>query len=148
MPSNGSRGADTIPEEMEFLIFSAADMKMAVDTVQVDSILKPEQAAQQGVSFCRLHEIAGLEKESSSAFSAVILSRNEDQDRVNGLAVDRLEAIITVPIRAIQPMPETLSGFAGPHMFWGLVLHENKVVLLIDLYRLKDRKSCKAVPTA
>ncbi len=146
--TSGSRGADTIPEEMELLMFSAADMNMAVDTVQVDSILKPEQAEQQGVSICRLDEMAGLEKETSSAPSTVILFRNEEQDRVYGLGVERLDAIITVPIRAIQPMPEALSSFAGPRMFWGLVLHEDKVVLLIDLYRLKDRKSCKAVPTA
>lgn len=143
-----SGGADKIPEEMELLMFSAADMKMAVDTVQVDSILKPEQAEQQGVSFCRLNEIAGLEKETSSALSRVILFKNEEQDRVYGLGVERLDAIITVPIRAIQPMPSALSCFAGPRMFWGLVLHENKAVLLIDLYRLRDRKSCKAVPAA
>jgi len=133
---------------MDLLLFRAADIDIAVDTVQVDSILRLEQADQHKGPFCTLNEILGLEQGASSACSSVILFKDGNREETCGLKVDRLEAIIAVPIRAIQPIPEPLAYFAGPRIFWGVLLRGDRVVLLIDLYRLKGLKSCSAVPTA
>lgn len=135
-----------LPAEMEFLIFSAAGIKMAVDTGQVDCIMGFHQAEQQGVSSFGLSEILGLANETAPEPSTVILYRNGSG--VCGLGIDRLDEIASVPIETIQPLPQPLSYFAGPRIFWGVVLRGNDAVLLIDLYRLKSLKPCEAVPTA
>lgn len=140
--------ADNIPTEMDLLMFRAADINMAVDTVQVDSIVRCEQEEQYEGAFCTLNELLGLGKETSSVCSSVILFKNGNGEETYGLRVNGLEAIITVPLKAIQPIPEPLAYFAGPRMFWGVLLQGDRVVLLIDLYRLKGLKSYKAVPTA
>ncbi len=137
---------DGLPEEMDLLMFNSAGVTMAIDTVQVDCIMSSEQAEQNGIEALPLNEILGIRKATSPAPSTVILYKNGVE--AYGLGVNGLEAIIAVPIGTIQPMPEPLSYFAGTQMFWGLVLRGNKVVLLIDLYRLKGLKSCKAAPTA
>jgi len=128
-------------------MFRAADISMAIDTMQVDSVVRFEQEDQHESSYSTLNEILGLEK-GISACSSVILFRKGTGGETYGLRVDGLEAIITVPLRAIQPIPEPLAYFAGPRMFWGVLLQGDRVVLLIDLYRLKGLKSCEAAATA
>lgn len=135
-----------LPEEMELLMFNSAGTKMAIDTVQVDCIMSIQRAEQHGIEARPLSEILGLANETSPASSTVILFKNEVE--TYGLGVDRLDEITAVPIGTIQPIPELLSYFAGPRMFWGVVLRGNEVVLLIDLYRLKGLKPCKAALTA
>ncbi|MDP2157352.1 MAG: chemotaxis protein CheW [Nitrospirota bacterium] len=134
------------PSEIDLLMFNSTGVTMAVDTGQVDCIMNPEQAEQHGISFFTLNEILGLQKEPAPAASIVMLYKHEG--KAYGLGVDRLDAIIAVSTRAIQPIPEPLSYFEGPRLFWGAVLHGNNVVLLVDLYRLKGRKSYKAAPSA
>jgi len=137
---------DRLPAEIDLLMFNAAGVKIAVDTVQVGGIMSLEQAGQQGVRSSTLNEILELGKETSAAPSTVIICR--DGGEVYGIKVDWLDAIVAVPVKAIQPIPEPLSFFTGPRMFWGVVLHGSDVVLLIDLYRLKGPKSYRAVPAA
>lgn len=127
-------------------MFHAAGVKMAVETVRVDCIMSGEQAAQQGISSCRLNKVLGSAYETSPEPSTVILYKNGSE--TCGLGIDGLDEITTVPIRAIQPLPEPLSYFAGPRLFQGIVLHGNDVVLILDLYRLKSLNPCKAVLTA
>jgi hypothetical protein len=146
MMNDGKVEADGLPTEMDLLMFNSAGVIMAVDTVQVDCIKSSEQAEQHGICSRALNEILGLGKEASPAFSTVILYKNGVE--VYGLGVDELDAIVTVPTKAIQPIPAPLLYFSGPRLFWGVFLHGNNVVLLIDLYRLKGLKSYKAVATA
>lgn len=143
---NDASMAAVSPSEMDLLIFSAAGLTLAVDTVQVDCVMSLEQAQQQGISCLPLSTIFGLEPETFSASATVILYRNGTE--ACGIKVDRLDSIISMPIKTIQPIPEPLSCFAGPRLFWGVILRENKAVLIIDLYRLKDLKSYAAVSAA
>lgn len=135
-----------LPAEIDLLMFKAAGIKIALDTVQVDCIISSEQAAQQGIFCVTLHEVPGTGKESSALSTTVILHKNEHE--AFGIRVDGLDAIVTVPTEAIQPLPEPLSSFAGLRIFCGVVLHENAVVLLIDPYRLKGLNPCRAAATA
>ncbi|MBI5633960.1 MAG: chemotaxis protein CheW [Nitrospirae bacterium] len=137
---------DRLPAEIDLLMFNSAGVKIAVDTVQVDGIMSLEQAEQHGVRSSTLNEILEPGIETSSNPSTIIICR--DGGEAYGIKVDWLDAIVTVPVKAIQPIPEPLSYFTGPRMFWGAVLRGDDVVLLIDLYRLKGPKSYKAVPAA
>ena len=146
MMKDKNMGADSLPAEMDLLMFHSAGVRMAVDAGQVDCIMSSEQTEQQGICPGTLNEILGREEETSPAFSTVILYKNGGE--AYGLGVDGLDAIIAVPTKAIQPIPKPLSYFAELRLFWGIVLRGNDVVLLVDLYRLKGRKPCKAAATA
>lgn len=146
MTNDNKAAASALPAEIELLLFNTAGITMAVDTYQIECIMSYKQAEQQGISFCRLNEIPGFADETSPASSTVILCNNGVE--AYGLGVDRLDEIISVPIAAIQPMPEPLSNFAGPRLFWGIVPQGDDVILLIDLYRLKSLNPCTAVATA
>ncbi|MBI5076112.1 MAG: chemotaxis protein CheW [Nitrospirae bacterium] len=135
-----------LPAEMDLLVFKAAGIPIAIDTVQVDCIISSEQAEQRGISCLALAEVPGMAKEASALSSTVVLHKHEDE--VYGIRVDGLETIVAVPVRTIQPIPEPLSYFAGLRIFWGVVLHENTVVLLLDPYRLKGLNPCEAAATA
>ncbi len=133
-----------LPAEIDLLIFKAAEIKIALDTVQVDCIISAEQAEQQGIFCVTLNKVPLLDEGTSALYATVILLKNQ----TCGIRVDGLDAIITVPIEAIQPIPEPLSYFSGPRIFCGVVQHEKEIVLLIDPYRLKGLNPCEAVATA
>lgn len=133
-----------LPAEIDLLIFKAAEIKIALDTVQVDCIISSEQAEQQGIFCVTLNEVPGIDEGVSALYTSVILFKNE----TCGIRVNGLDEIITVPIEAIQPIPEPLSYFSGPRIFYGVVPHEKAIVLLIDPYRLKGLNPCEAVATA
>lgn len=144
MTDEGNVEPDGLPSEMDLLVFKAAGIPIAIDTVQVDCIISSEQAEQQGISCISLDEVLGTARETSALCPTVLLHKDE----AYGIRVDGLEAIIAVPIETIQPIPEPLSYFAVPRIFWGVVLHENAVVLLIDPYRLKGLNPCEAAAAA
>ncbi|TAN40367.1 MAG: hypothetical protein EPN25_07850 [Nitrospirae bacterium] len=146
MTNDETTGGGALPPEMDLLMFTAAGLKMAVDTFGVDCIMSSEEAQQLGVSFSTLNEIFGFGKEGSRAEKTVLLYKTGNEAR--GISVDGLDAIMTVPTGAIQPLPWPLSNFAGPRLFWGIVQRGSDLVLLIDLYRLNVLKSCNAVTTA
>ncbi len=146
MVNDGRDETCTLPAEVDFLMFSAAGVRMAVDASQVDGIMSPGQAGEGGIAVRVLSEILGAEQAASPASQKILLYR--DGGEACGIGVDSLDSIVPVPTGTIRLFTEPLLSQAGLRPFWGAVPQGKNVVLLIDLYRLKGLKSCKAGATA
>jgi len=128
-------------------MFSSAGVPMAVDATQVEGIMSLAQAEECGIAVVMLRDILGMRFETSPAFLKVLLYKEEGGETC-GVGVDRLDSLIPVPIGALRLLPEPLLSHAGPRPFWGAIAQGKHVVLLIDLYRLKGLKPCKATTAA
>lgn len=119
---------------------------MAADAAQVEGIMNPGQAVQQGISFRRLSELLGTDCGPVPVSSKVLLCR--DGQELVGFCVDALEAIGPLATEVLRLLPELLLRLPGARPFWGAFTRGKDVVLLIDLHRLKGLKSYKVAATA
>lgn len=131
-------------------MFSSAGVPMAVDATQVEGIMSLAQAEECGIAVVMLGDILGMRCETSPASLKVLLYKEEagEGGETYGVGVDRLDSLVPVPIGALRLLPEPLLSHAGPRPFWGAIAQGKHVVLLIDLYRLKGLKPCKATAAA
>lgn len=121
-----------LPAEMPLLFFRAAGVPLGVEAAAVEGILDAEQARQSGISCASLAERLGAG--GAPAPAKVILFKG--REGLDGVGVDSIDEIMTIPTAALQPLPEPLAYFRGPRAFWGGTVRANKVVLLVDVDRL------------
>ncbi len=135
-----------LPREIDFLVFQAAGVPLAVEASQVTGIVKSLQAAERGISVASLDEILRRSGRAAPAVKDVLLFC--DGEKTWGLGIERLDSIQPVSIETIHLMPALLASSGGSGPFWGALIREDKVVLLIDLHRLITLFPCRAAQRA
>jgi len=123
-----------LPAEMPLLLFHAAGVALGVEAVAVEGILDAEQARQAGVACRDLAELFGAGGRTGPAPDKQLLLRGARR----GIGIDSLDEIVTIPTTALQPLPALLSYDRRPGAFWGGIVRENKVVLLLDAERFLE----------
>ena len=136
MNADGMAEGGALPAEMPLLLFHAAGVALGVEAAAVEGILDAEQARRSGIACGHLAELPGAVTASSPTSAKVLLFKGRGDLR--GMGIDGLDEIVTIPITALQPLPEPLSCFRGTRTFWGGLVRENKVVLLVDVGRLLE----------
>lgn len=120
---------------LKVVLFSVDGVRWGADADQIDQMLMPEEALASGVHIVPFHEAVPF-RSSSVAYAGpkVLRVRWEDpRGRAWGILVDKPEAVITVKMEWLHPLPPFLAGNMGQTIIWGVVLLEGEIVLLADL---------------
>ena len=136
MAADGMAEGGALPAEMPLLLFHAAGVALGVEAAAVEGIIDAGQARESGIESRNLAELLGTGGAPPPASARKLLLKGRDVRR--GLAIDSLDEIVTVPTASLQPLPEPLSCFRGPRMFWGGIVRADKIVLLVDVERLQE----------
>jgi len=136
MRAEHPQAEDTVPAELPLLLFHAAGVALGVEAAAVESIVDAEQARRDGIACRDLAELIGLARTPARAPQKSLLLRGRGERCWFG--IDSLDEIVTIPTAELQPLPEPLAQFKAPRVFWGGIVRENRVVLLVDVDRLQE----------
>ncbi len=121
--------------EIELFTFNLMDICFGIDTDQISEIYELKQAKQKKIDLHWFHEkIAFQKKEMAYVSPKVVVIK--DAEMKTGIVIDRPDNIAAITIDAIQPMPVIFESFSSSSPIWGVVLDDEKIILLVDSYRL------------
>jgi chemotaxis signal transduction protein len=130
--------------ELELLIFTVGGIAMAVDTAQVEEMLRPAEAERREVETRMFHENLFSGERASSYSEPMVLMIREGPPY--GIVVDRPDEITKVPLQRIQPLPALIEKHALSKAVWGIALKDDKMIMLVDFYQLPVMEAMKIKP--
>ncbi len=124
-------------EEIQVLIFTLAGATLGLETSQIDEILTAGQAEERQLDFISIHELIHCTpKPLSYNSSKVILIKGSATPL--GLVIEEPEAILSLAIDQIQPLPVLIASTNSSEALWGAVVIQEEIVLLVDLGKLLE----------
>lgn len=141
---------ELLQENLAVMVFEAGSFTFAFDAEQVRELsfvpesITPEEiqsnrsATNYELSILPLRHI--LNEEDISLERPRLLLFNTEREQV-ALIVDEPRFFQRVPIQNIHIIPDLMTRFRGNKYIWGFYLYDEKIVFLIDLYRIKNIKS-------
>lgn len=136
MAADGKPAGCVLPAQMPLLLFHAAGVALGVETAAVEGVVDEEGARRAGIACRELAGLLGVAGAPAPASDKKLLLKARDARC--GIAIDSLDEIVTVAAAALQPLPEPLAYFRGPRVFWGGLVREDRIVLLLDVDRLQQ----------
>ncbi len=123
-------------EEIQLLIFNVMGIWFGIDSEQVLSIYELEQAKEQA-DVVWFHEIISFKK-NNVEYSSPKVVLFEDKGRLIEIVIDQLENIMPIKVDDIRLMPQLFEALEGSMPVWAVALRDEKIVLLVDLYKLLE----------
>lgn len=132
--------------EIQLLTFNIGGMEMGMDMEDVLSISEPQKAAALKIRLFNFADMIDLGTGEYVCTSPKILVV-KDEDGSAGIMIEAPEDIITVKTESISELPMLIRGNKGTGPIWGAALKNNKIILLIDTYKLisgvsKEARTC------
>ncbi|GBC60123.1 hypothetical protein DENIS_1068 [Desulfonema ishimotonii] len=122
-------------EELDLLIFRIADIPFGMDMEQIACIREPEQAQLQADRVFRFDEKLRFPKKPV-VYRAPMLLIPEDETPVSALLIEKPDEIVRIRTDAIRPLPRLIERALPGHPVWGVALIDQKLILLVDFYRI------------
>ena len=122
-------------KDIQILIFSISGVKLGIDMEQILEIRKPDQVKRKKNELVWFHEKIPFRGDSISYKSPMVILP-KDAEAVLGIIIDQPEDILPVSINSIQPLPPLMEKLDKSSPIWGVVLREEHLILLVDLYKL------------
>lgn len=130
------------PKEIQLLIFNIMGIRIGMDMEQIDAIIKPDQVKIKKLQVFKFHEKLPFRGEAAVYKSPRVLLLKEEKI-ATGIIIDQPEDIIPITIDSIQPLPSLIEATNRSSAIWGVTLINEKVVLLVDFYKLLGYKIIK-----
>jgi chemotaxis signal transduction protein len=126
------------PGEIRVLTFTVQGVKIGVDVEQISEIMDLHAAEARGLAVYYFHEKIPFNEMPVKyrAPKAIMIKGLKDPSVV---IIDNPEDLAVVNVRTIQPMPMLVAGRGKSQAFWGAVVSNEEVVLLIDFFKLPPR---------
>ena len=132
-----AQGAHTesIAQEIQLMIFNLMGTKLGIDAEQIYEVrnLSPTDQAQANIPW--LHEKIPW-RVTPVTYRTPRLLVSRAAGAVCCLIIDQPETILPVTIDVIRPLPSLLEAWCQAVAIWGVVLHDEEMILLVDLYKL------------
>lgn len=133
--------ADQCPDEMQILAFTVMGVRMGIDTSQIEEMLEVDQAIEQGLSACPIHEEFPFGPAQAAYYAPKVITL-KDRRRPLALVIDQPDEITAVPVDSIQPLPMLIAARPGAsRAIWGAVVRNEDVILLVDFLKLSAHKA-------
>lgn len=130
MTSNDQTSAQA-PAELDILVFNISDVHCGIDSEFVGRMLMFEEARDQQVNIRWFHQAFSFgDREVVYRNPRVVTLRGSGAER--GLVIDQPRDIVRVAVGVICPLPFLFEMTKGLQAFWGSVVLDEKIVLLID----------------
>ncbi|HWP46418.1 MAG TPA: chemotaxis protein CheW [Candidatus Limnocylindrales bacterium] len=132
-------------KEIQLLIFDIIGIKFGVDIEQVSEIyelidLGQMKGAKYGASW--FHEKIPF-RQGPVVYKSPRLLILRDQETTLGIIIDQPEDILSITLDDIHPLPSLLEALNRPAAIWGIALKDEKMILLVDFYKLFVNKEDK-----
>lgn len=120
---------------LEILVFTVGGVHCGIDGELVGRIITLDEAEARKVKFRWFHQLLpfGGDEVDYLRPRVVILKEGGSE---TGLVIDQPRDIIEVRVGSIRPLPSLLGTGKGGRVFWGGLVLDEKVVLLVDPGRL------------
>ena len=122
-----------LDELVEVFLFKIEGVTFGVDGQQIGRITSLEDA--RGESLAWFHDLLPFQSEVGQYTGPRVIFADGD-DLHTGLVIDNPLDIISVPIRDIHPMPVFLERMGQTGPFWGVVICNEGMVFLLDMFEL------------
>lgn len=120
-------------EALRFLVFSAGGFRFGFGAGEVTAIRKHDPTGEQPLAISDL-----LALEGGPPPPVVMEIRTGGQVRT--VAVDRVEALVDIPLGTIRPLPCLLTRHVRPGL-WGVAPDKAGMLFLLDFARIFSRSA-------
>lgn len=120
---------------IEVLVFSLRGITLAIDGEQVDRLMALEEADRENLALEWLHRKFNFAENEVNYKQPRVITLAGNENLV-GLVIDQPHDFMTVGIEAIRPLPAIFKKRQALQPFWGAYLDNNKIILLIDFFKL------------
>ncbi len=120
---------------IESLVFKISGITFGIDTNSISKMITLEKARHEKILSCWFHEkILFSGKKVSYKRPRILLAKSGQLH--SGIIIDQPENIIQLTDSDIRPLPEFIKMFSGTAPIRDIVLKDEELILLVDLYRL------------
>lgn len=122
-------------KNIELLVFKIQEVLFAIDGEHVDRLVTLEKAEEEGIQLEWFHrKFVFADAEVTYKHPKVITPAGHN-GRV-GIVIEQPQDYFTVPVNSICPLPALFEKSQGLKPFWGAHLFGDKIILLIDFFKL------------
>jgi hypothetical protein len=122
---------------LHLFLFSAGGVSFAIAAEQALKIA-PYSGGGEGLFW--FHEVLGFGGESVSYQAPTVVTIRKSGAGSCRVVVDLLEDIAEFSLNDIRAFPALLEPFTLQHGMWGILLRNDRMVLLVDIQRLLEQK--------
>jgi chemotaxis signal transduction protein len=123
-------------EHIQFLLFTVQDICCGIDSAQIGRMMHLAEAENHGMELEWIDRRLSFGEEYQHYRKPVVLTRAGAKQEV-GMVVDQAEDFISLPILSIFPLPAIFEKWSSK-CFWGALLRNERIVLLVDFHKLLD----------
>ncbi len=122
-------------DKIYILIFKVNETMIGIDTEQISIMLKYEEAKDRELQIFSFGENLPFRDKYVNLRSPRVLVL-KDENIATGLIVEQPEDIIHITVDSIQPLPSLIETCYKSGLFWGGVVVNREIVMLVNLYKL------------
>ena len=124
-------------DEIEILIFEFMGTCIGIDMVQILEVCEQEVAENKTEKIFWFHEKFSSVTGEISYSSPKTLIIQDGATRA-GLVIDMPRAVVSLPIDSVLALPNVVESCKEGSPFWGVVIQQDGLVLLLDVIRLMN----------
>ncbi len=120
--------------QLRLFLFSLAQVRFGIDMEQIADMVACTNYDDGNLHWS--HDLLGFKEGAVQYRTPTVLAIRNDSDRPWLVVIDQPEEMLECPIRAIAPLPPLVEPAALRRGVWGVTLHNDRMVLLVDFQRL------------
>ena len=126
--------------ELDLLLFSVGGVSFGVDAEQVEGILSWQGGGADGPAW--FHRELGYAGDTITYRAPSVLKIKTEDARNYLVIIDMLQDVTRVVAGDIHPFPSLVEPFALYKGMWGIVVKDDRMILLVDFQRLmRERRT-------
>lgn len=118
-------------EYTDVLVFSLGERRLGVILNQVDRIVHLSDAKSSRLKIFQLYGEPPIQRGDAEDSQKILIPKHAPEPC--GLLINQPEDILTISLDDIHALPLLIKKNIASEIFFGVVLKENKFILLIDL---------------
>ncbi|MGR3294553.1 MAG: chemotaxis protein CheW [Candidatus Scalindua sp.] len=126
-------------EKIQILVFKMNETRIGINVEQISIILKHEEAKEKELQIFNFQDKLPFREDCTNLKSPRVLVLKEE-NMTSGIVVEQPEDIIHITIDSIQPLPPLIETYHRSGLFWGGTVINREIVILVDFYKLLEKK--------
>ncbi len=122
-------------DKVHILIFKVNETRIGIDTEQISIMLKHEEAKDKKLQIFGFGDNLPFRDKYANFRSPRVLVL-KDENFASGIIVEQPEDIIHITVDSIQPLPSLIETCYKSGLFWGGVVINREIVILVNLHKL------------
>jgi hypothetical protein len=119
---------------LHVLLFSFAGACFGVDTSQIEEL--SAHGGEEAADLFWFHEVIGIDGGDIFYHTPNVLAIRTEDARKYHVIVDAIEDLVEIGMEEIRPFPRIMASHVMQKGMWGVVLRDDKQILLVDFLYL------------